>query len=173
MGILLTRRSTLLLLLGSGASAGCTVPTFSSFSSPEATAAEVTRIEVHKSKRRMYLLSHEQVVRSYKIDLGFAPDGHKTQEGDGRTPEGRYYIDRRNPNSAYYLSIGISYPNSADRAQAAARGVSPGGDIFIHGTPREFRRKRDWTAGCIAVTDREMREIYTMVPMRTVIDIFP
>jgi murein L,D-transpeptidase YafK len=168
MGILQTRRSTLLLLLAAGTTAGCMQPTLSTSSSPE-----VTRIAVHKSKRRMYLLHHDQVVRGYDIDLGFAPDGHKTQEGDGRTPEGRYYIDRRNPNSAFYLSIGISYPNSADRAQAVTRGVSPGGDIFIHGTPREFRRKRDWTAGCIAVTDREMREIFAMVPMRTVIDIFP
>lgn len=168
MGLLHTRRSTLLLLLAAGATAGCEQPKFVSYSGPE-----VTRIEVHKSTRRMYLLHHDQVLRGYDVELGFAPEGHKTQEGDGRTPEGRYYIDRRNPNSAFYLSIGISYPNAADRAQAAARGVDPGGDIFIHGTPRPFRRKRDWTAGCIAVTDAEMREIYAMVPMRTVVDIFP
>lgn len=168
MGLLHTRRSTLLLLLAAGATAGCEQPKFVSYSGPE-----VTRIEVQKSTRRMYLLHHDQVLRGYDVELGFAPEGHKTQEGDGRTPEGRYYIDRRNPNSAFYLSIGISYPNAADRAQAAARGVDPGGDIFIHGTPRPFRRKRDWTAGCIAVTDAEMREIYAMVPMRTVVDIFP
>ncbi|WP_439136392.1 L,D-transpeptidase family protein [Roseicyclus sp.] len=168
MGTLLNRRSTLLLLLAAGVTAGCEQPKFASYSGPE-----VTRIEVHKSTRRMYLLHHEQVLRGYDVELGFAPDGHKAQEGDGRTPEGRYYIDRRNPNSAFYLSIGISYPNTADRAQAVTRGVDPGGDIFIHGTPRAFRRKHDWTAGCIAVTDREMREIYAMVPMRTVIDIFP
>lgn len=168
MRLLHTRRSTLLLLLAAGATAGCEQPKFVSYSGPE-----VTRIEVQKSTRRMYLLHHDQVLRGYDVELGFAPEGHKTQEGDGRTPEGRYYIDRRNPNSAFYLSIGISYPNAADRAQAAARGVDPGGDIFIHGTPRPFRRKRDWTAGCIAVTDAEMREIYAMVPMRTVVDIFP
>ena len=168
MGLLHTRRSTLLLLLAAGTTAGCEQPKFVSYSGPE-----VTRIEVHKSTRRMYLLHHDQVLRGYDVELGFAPEGHKTQEGDGRTPEGRYYIDRRNPNSAFYLSIGISYPNAADRAQAAARGVDPGGDIFIHGTPRPFRRKRDWTAGCIAVTDAEMREIYAMVPMRTVVDIVP
>ena len=168
MGNLHTRRSTLFLLLAATAVAGCEQPKFETYSGPQ-----VTRIEVHKSSRRMYLLHQEQVLRSYDIDLGFAPEGHKTQEGDGRTPEGRYYIDRRNPNSAFYLSIGISYPNAADRAQAAARGVDPGGDIFIHGTPKAHRRTRDWTAGCIAVTDSEMREIYAMVPMRTVIDIFP
>lgn len=168
MGTLFTRRSTLLLLLAAGVTSACAKTKFESYSGPE-----VTRIEVHKSTRRMYLLHHDQVLRGYDVDLGFAPNGHKTQEGDGRTPEGRYYIDRRNPNSAFYLSIGISYPNTADRAQAVTRGVDPGGDIFIHGTPRAFRRARDWTAGCIAVTDREMREIYAMVPMRTVIDIFP
>ena len=168
MGTLFTRRSTLFLLLAAGVTSACAKPKFESYSGPE-----VTRIEVHKSTRRMILLHHDQVLRGYDVDLGFAPDGHKTQEGDGRTPEGRYYIDRRNPNSAFYLSIGISYPNTADRAQAVTRGVDPGGDIFIHGTPRAFRRARDWTAGCIAVTDREMREIYAMVPMRTVIDIFP
>ena len=167
MGILHSRRSTLFLLLGAGVAAGCEQPKFVDYSGPE-----VTRIEVHKSTRRMYLLHHDQVLKGYHIELGFAPVGHKTQEGDGRTPEGRYYIDRRNANSAFYLSVGISYPNAADRAQAAALGVSPGGDIFIHGTPRAFRRKHDWTAGCIAVTDREMREIYAMVGMRTVIDIF-
>ena len=167
MGTLHSRRSTLLLLLAAGATAGCDQPKFVEYSGPD-----VTRIEVHKSTRRMYLLHDTQILRSYHIELGFAPEGHKTEEGDGRTPEGRYYIDRRNPNSAFYLSLGISYPNAADRAQAEARRVSPGGDIFIHGTPHEFRRKHDWTAGCIAVTNAEMREIYAMVPMRTVIDIF-
>ncbi|MEM7723501.1 MAG: L,D-transpeptidase family protein, partial [Pseudomonadota bacterium] len=109
----------------------------------------------------------------YEIELGFAPEHHKQIEGDGRTPEGRYYIDRRNPNSAFYLSLGISYPNAADIAAAEALGESPGGDIFIHGTPRAFARQDDWTIGCIAVTNREMREIYAMVQDGTVIDIYP
>jgi murein L,D-transpeptidase YafK len=133
----------------------------------------VTRIEVHKSSRQMYLFHHDEVLESYEFELGFAPEGHKTTEGDGRTPEGRYFIDRRNPNSAYYLSIGISYPNAQDRAQARERGVSPGGDIFIHGTTRPFRGQDDWTAGCIAVSNRDMRQIYAMVPDGAVIDIFP
>lgn len=167
MGTPFSRRSTLFLLLATGVTAACERPKFIEYAGPD-----VTRIEVHKARRRMYLLHHDQVLRGYDIELGFAPEGHKTQEGDGRTPEGRYYIDRRNPNSAFYLSVGISYPNAADRAQAKARGVSPGGDIFIHGTPTAFRGQKDWTAGCIAVTDREMREIYAMVKMRTVVDIF-
>jgi murein L,D-transpeptidase YafK len=86
--------------------------------------------------------------------------------GDGRTPEGRYYIDRRNPRSDFYLSLGVSYPNVVDIARARAMGVRPGGDIFIHGGPRRAadRRKKDWTAGCIAVSDKEIEEIWSMVP---------
>ena len=128
---------------------------------------------MHKSSRQMYLLHGSEVLRSYDIELGFAPEGDKQVEGDGRTPEGSYIIDRRNPNSAYYLSIGISYPNAEDRAEAAELGQSPGGDIFIHGTPRPWRRAEDWTAGCIAISNREMREVYSMVGLGTQIDILP
>lgn len=148
--------------------AGCSQSRFVSYDGPE-----VTRIEVHKSSRMMYLLNDRDVLEAYEIELGFAPEHHKQIEGDGRTPEGRYYIDRRNPNSAFYLSLGISYPNAADIAAAEALGESPGGDIFIHGTPRAFARQDDWTIGCIAVTNREMREIYAMVQDGTVIDIYP
>ncbi len=148
------------------ASAGCS--RFIEYHGPE-----VTRIEVHKSTRQMYLFHHDEVLEAYEFELGFAPVGDKYVEGDGRTPEGRYYIDRRNPNSSFYLSLGISYPNAEDRAEAAALGQSPGGDIFIHGTPRAFRRTDDWTWGCIAVTNAEMRQIYAMVENGTVIDIFP
>ena len=92
--------------------------------------------------------------------------GRKRFEGDGRMPEGSYVIDRRNPDSMFHLSIGISYPNAADTAYAAAQGQDPGGDIFVHGGPRRGIDPvgvRDWTAGCIAVTDREIEEIYAMV----------
>jgi len=139
----------------------------------EYNGPEVTRIELHKAERMMYLFHGDEILESYAFELGFAPNGHKVQEGDGRTPEGRYFIDRRNPDSAYYLSVGISYPNAQDRAHAAELGVSPGGDIFIHGTTRPFRRADDWTAGCIAVTNAEMRQIYAMVRDGTIIDIFP
>lgn len=167
MAHFLTRRSTLSLMMASAAVAGCEPSRFITYDGPE-----VTRIEVHKAARQMFLMHHDRVLEDYRIGLGFAPVGHKTTEGDGRTPEGRYIIDRRNPNSAYYLSIGISYPNEQDRAQARERGVSPGGDIFIHGTPREFRRMQDWSAGCITVTNREMRDIYAMVRDGTVIDLY-
>jgi murein L,D-transpeptidase YafK len=104
--------------------------------------------------------------RTYRVALGFAPDGHKTRDSDGRTPEGRYWIDRRNPRSSFFLSLGISYPNIEDVARARMLGVNPGGDIFIHGEPNDgrFARGTDWTAGCIAVTNQEMEEIWATVP---------
>ncbi|MBN9886058.1 L,D-transpeptidase family protein [Salipiger abyssi] len=142
---------------------------FRSYNGPE-----VTQIVVQKSQRRMFLLHNQEVLKAYDIGLGFAPEGHKQIEGDGRTPEGMYFIDRRNPNSNYHLSIGISYPNPADRAFAETLGKSPGGDIFIHGRPWKDRKGgRDWTAGCIAVTDREMEDIYAMVRNGTPIVITP
>lgn len=134
---------------------------------------EITQLLVSKEQRRLYLLNGREVVRSYPVDLGFSPDGHKTIEGDGRTPEGLYWINRRNPNSEYHLSLGISYPNAADVAQARARGVSPGGDIFIHGRGDLSRRDQDWTAGCIAVRNRDIEEIYALVPNGTPIFITP
>ncbi len=140
---------------------------------PVYTGPEVTRIQVFKGERRMQLLHHATLLKEYSFELGFAPEGHKEQEGDGRTPEGAYIIDRRNPNSAYFLSIGISYPNADDIAAARARGVKPGGDIFIHGTPDRWRDAPDWTWGCIAVTNDEMIEIYTMVQNGTKIFIYP
>jgi murein L,D-transpeptidase YafK len=150
---------------------GCTAakdPKFLSYDGPE-----VTQIFVAKERRKMYLLNGTDVVASYVVDLGFQPSGHKAQSGDGRTPEGLYLIDRRNPNSAYHLSIGISYPNRADIAAAKALGVEPGGDIFIHGASRNKADGRDWTAGCIAVTDAEMEQIYAMVKDGTPIYIRP
>lgn len=135
---------------------------------------EVTRIYVHKADRRMMLMHHDQVLKTYRVALGFAPDGHKQFEGDGRTPEGNYIIDRRNPNSQFHLSLGISYPNEDDIAFAQAAGRSPGGDIFIHGRgPWHKRDRGDWTWGCIAVSDRQMEDIYAMVRDGTPITILP
>jgi murein L,D-transpeptidase YafK len=134
----------------------------------------VTQIQVYKAQRRMILLHNGTVLRSYDIGLGGNPVGHKQFEGDRRTPEGLYYIDRRNPQSRYHLSLGISYPNAEDRAFAKAAGKEPGGDIFIHGRDGKHRgRGADWTVGCIAVTDREIEEIYAMVRVGTPIFIFP
>jgi len=125
---------------------------------------EVTSVVVNKGARSLYLLHHGEILEGYKVDLGFAPEGHKEVEGDGRTPEGTYLIDRRNPNSQFHLSLGISYPNAADVQRARALGKKPGGDIFIHGQPVAYRPKRpDWTAGCIAVKNREIEQIYAMV----------
>ena len=148
---------------------GCGDSKFRTYNGPD-----VTRIIVNKGEREMFLLHHGTVLKSYDIDLGFAPEGHKEFEGDGKTPEGDYIIDRRNPNSLFHLSIGISYPNDMDVARASSVGMSPGGDIFIHGGPRKrFGVGPDWTAGCIAVTDREMEDIYAMVRDGTPITINP
>jgi len=133
-------------------------------------APRTTHIVVSKSKRVLELRVGRDVIRRYRIDLGFQPEGHKLVSGDGRTPEGRYWIDRRNPRSEYFLSLGISYPNARDVARARSIGKHPGGDIFIHGEPvrpREIaaaRGKKDWTAGCIAVTNAEIEEIWALTP---------
>lgn len=148
----------------------CSSSKFKRYNGPK-----VTQILVDKSDRVMYLLHGKKVLKKYDVELGFTAEGHKQFEGDGKTPEGTYYIDRRNPKSSFHLSLGISYPNSADRAYAASQGKSPGGDIFIHGQPNAFTPKKseDWTAGCIAVTNRQMERIYAMVTKGTVIHITP
>ncbi len=136
---------------------------------------EVTRVRLYKSQRLLVLDGVEGVLRTYPVGLGFAPKGHKQFEGDGRTPEGVYTIDKRNPNSLFHLSVGISYPNEDDRAFAEANGKSPGGDIFIHGGPRRGKdpmNKQDWTAGCISVTNRQIEEVYAMVRDGTPIQIY-
>lgn len=163
----ITRRAALAgLALGV---AGCRPSKFLSYDGPE-----VTRIAVLKGQRTMRLYSGETFLEAFDVELGFGPVGPKQFEGDGKTPEGRYYIDRRNPNSAFHLSLGISYPNAEDRAYAASQGKSPGGDIFIHGQKSRWRRGGpDWTAGCIAVTNRQMERIYAMVQTGVIVDIYP
>ncbi len=142
---------------------------------PEAMQAD--RILVDKPARRMQLLRDGAIIGEYDISLGAAPDGHKTREGDEKTPEGEYLIDWRNPRSMAHLSLHISYPNGADTAAARARGDSPGGEIMIHGMLNGWgwlgglHRKWDWTNGCIAVTNAEMREIWSRVPDGTPIEI--
>ncbi|MFC6636138.1 L,D-transpeptidase family protein [Sulfitobacter sp. JBTF-M27] len=135
---------------------------------------EVTYVLVNKGARNMYLLHYDKVLQDYRIRLGFAPMGHKEIEGDGRTPEGIYLIDRRNPNSRFHLSLGISYPNERDRERAKALGKPPGGDIFIHGQKHPLKKdKDDWTWGCIAVKNKEIEDIYAMVRDGTPIQINP
>jgi len=167
----INRFSRRVFLLG-GVSAflsGC-ASKFRSYNGPE-----VARLRLYKSERQLVLDGADGVLRTYPVGLGFAPKGHKQFEGDGRTPEGSYVIDRRNPNSLFHLSIGISYPNEVDRAFARAQGKSPGGDIFIHGGPRQGidpMDKQDWTAGCISITDRQIERVYAMVRDGTPIDIY-
>lgn len=132
----------------------------------------VTRVQVFKGQRKLQLLSGNNLLKQYDMDMGFSPEGHKFIENDGRTPEGAYRIDRRNPNSRFHLSLGISYPDLEDIARAKAMGRSPGGDIFIHGTPTNFLGAKDWTWGCIAVTNDEIEEIYAMVKDGTPIFIY-
>lgn len=127
----------------------------------------VTQILVNKSERRMYLMNGATVLKAYDVGLGTEPVGTKQFEGDGKTPEGVYFIDRINPDSAYHLYLGVSYPNTRDMAYAWSQGRDPGGDIFIHGWGPEGHRlapgDRNWTAGCVAVGDDEIKEIYAMV----------
>ncbi|MCE5973227.1 L,D-transpeptidase family protein [Sinirhodobacter sp. WL0062] len=168
-------RRTALMGLGSlGLLAACgdsaqVAQKFHSYSGPP-----ITQVQVHKAARVMYLFSEQTLVREYKVALGGNPVGKKEFEGDGKTPEGLYFINRRNPNSAYHLSLGISYPNPQDTAFAEAQGKKPGGDIFIHGRAGKDRgRGKDWTAGCVAVTDPEIEEIYAMVANGTPVFLFP
>jgi murein L,D-transpeptidase YafK len=145
----------------------------------EAVAEKADFVRVDKSERRMELLARDVVLRTYHIALGANPIGHKRQQGDERTPEGRYILDWRNPQSAFTRSIHISYPNDADRARAREAGVSAGGDIMIHGQAKGFGwwawlfQMFDWTNGCIAVTDEEMNEVWDMVADGTPIEINP
>lgn len=141
--------------------------------------AQADRIVVVKSLRTLTLFRQGQVLKTYKVALGGHPAGPKTQRGDDRTPEGVYTIDSRNARSQFHLSLHISYPNADDRARAKKLGVNPGGDIFIHGLPPAFaylgplHRQRDWTLGCIAVTDAEIEEIWSLVPNGTTVEIKP
>jgi murein L,D-transpeptidase YafK len=134
---------------------------------------EVTQIQVHKTDRKMYLFHNDKVLKSYDIGLGFAPAGHKQFEGDGKTPEGQYFISHKNPDSNYHLSLRISYPNEVDIAFAESQGKPPGGDIFIHGGPNTRVSQRDWTLGCVALTDKEIEIVYSMVKPGTPIFILP
>ncbi len=137
------------------------------------------RLIVDKQARRLLAYAEGVAVREYRIALGWAPEGHKQVEGDGRTPEGIYFVDDKNPNSRYYKNLGVSYPSAADREAAVALGASPGGDIKIHGLPAgwehlgEVHWMRDWTAGCIAVSNEEIDELYARTPVGTAIEIRP
>jgi murein L,D-transpeptidase YafK len=134
------------------------------------------KILVEKETRRLTLFSGGRRLKAYHIALGFSPSGPKEREGDGRTPEGIYTIDFHKPDSAFHRALHVSYPSTKDSARAAEAGVSPGGDVMIHGLPNGFGgtyQLRDWTAGCIAVTDPEIDEIYASVTDGAPIEILP
>lgn len=148
-------------------------------SASEATPQKADSILIFKKDHIMELLDNGKVIRTYKVALGRGGLEPKNREGDARTPEGHYSIDSRNPTSRFYKALHISYPNAEDRKQAAKLGVAPGGAIMIHGLPNGMawlgpvHRAYDWTAGCVAVTDAEMHEIWNLVPVGTPVEIRP
>jgi murein L,D-transpeptidase YafK len=141
------------------------------------TGTTIDRILVEKSERKLSILRGGKVLKTYRVALGRNPIGAKEQEGDNKTPEGVYTIDYRNPKSDYHLALHISYPSAEDTTRAAQRGVNAGFDIMIHGLPNGLgwmgaaHRQKDWTAGCIAVTDEEIDELYRVTPDGTTIEI--
>jgi murein L,D-transpeptidase YafK len=146
---------------------------------PLPQAAVADRVVVEKSARRLTLLRGTTALKTYRVALGRAPIGAKEYEGDQRTPEGIYSIDFHKPDSDYHLALHISYPEQHNIDRASAEGLSAGSDIMIHGLPNgrgwlgRFHRRSDWTAGCIAVTDFEIEEIFRAVPDGTPIEIRP
>ena len=147
--------------------------------SSSAQLPTATEVVVHKAKRRLELWHGKRLLRSYRVSLGLNPYGHKEQEGDFRTPEGRYILDTRNPRSEFFLSIRVSYPNARDVARARSAGVPPGGQIMIHGLPNDPRwppehyAREDWTDGCIALNNADMMEVWMLVADGTPIYIRP
>ncbi|MDH3532470.1 MAG: L,D-transpeptidase family protein [Gammaproteobacteria bacterium] len=137
------------------------------------------KVLIQKSKRQLQLLKDGEPIRTFKIRLGIRPVGDKQHEGDFKTPEGEYLLDARNPNSEFFLSIRVSYPNSDDISSARANGLDPGGAIMIHGQPNEptrseaYYRTQDWTNGCIAVSNSDMIDIWLMTDDNTPIEIRP
>jgi len=148
---------------------------------PDLAPAEerATRVEINKASRQLNLFRGSEVIKSYPVSLGFSPTGHKAKEGDGRTPEGLYAAEFKNARSRFHLALRVSYPNAEDRRIAREHGVSAGSDIMIHGLPNglswldHLHLSRDWTDGCIAVTNREIEEIWRLVATGTPIEIRP
>jgi murein L,D-transpeptidase YafK len=139
----------------------------------------IDKLIVYKEKRKMEAYSGTELMKTYNVALGKNPLGHKEFEGDNKTPEGRYVITARNPNSGYHKNLGVSYPNETDKANAEKLGKPAGGDIKIHGLRNgrgyigKFHHLKDWTAGCIAVTNDEVDELYAAVKPNAVIEIRP
>jgi murein L,D-transpeptidase YafK len=149
------------------------------YAAPAGTEQPIDRILIVKHERKMMLYRAGQPVRTYDVSLGAQPEGAKTRRGDNRTPEGKYRIVLRNPNSKFHLSLKVSYPNAEDKKRAKELGVDPGGDIMIHGLPNGMgwlgstHLLNDWTQGCIAVTSEEIEEIWSLTPVGAPVEILP
>ena len=153
------------------------------FGSQVATCAQsekpVDRILIEKSAHLMTLYRGSEAIHKYRIALGTQPVGRKEKQGDHKTPEGMYTVDRKNPQSIFHMALHLSYPNAEDRERAKKRGVDPGGDVEIHGLEKKYaylgalHRQADWTDGCIAVTNAEIEEIWKLVPVGTRVEIRP
>lgn len=147
--------------------------------STQADALPIDKILILKSERRLEVISQGETIRQYRVSLGRYPVGHKQQQGDQRTPEGVYTIDWRHESPQFNLSMHVDYPNLKDRMAAWDRGVDPGGMIMIHGTPINdefpewFYKGLDWTDGCIALQNSDMKELWDLVPDGTLVDIRP
>jgi murein L,D-transpeptidase YafK len=174
----LKHRSRLVYLLIAAcivAAIGC----YAWFPVPPVPSTHADRVIVLKGQRCMLLLRDGKEICSYRVSLGRNPRSPKERQGDHKTPEGSYVLDHKNTRSGYHLAMHVSYPNTSDREQAAKRGVSPGGDIMVHGIKNglgwigRFQRLIDWTDGCIALTNPEMDQFSQLVPEGTAIEIRP
>ena len=140
---------------------------------------KIEKLVVTKSKRTLDVYSAGRIIKTYKISLGRNPIGDKEFEGDKKTPEGHYKINSKNPDSEFHRNLGISYPDQSDIKEAQNRRVEPGGEVKIHGIRNglgfigKFHRVFDWTAGCVALTDSEIEELYNRVEIGTPIIILP
>jgi murein L,D-transpeptidase YafK len=150
------------------------------FPAAHGSAVEMAdRVVVHKAERKLLLMRGDEILRTFDVALGLSPTGRKQREGDFRTPEGNYLLNGRKADSDYFLAIQVSYPGPDDLRRASADGVAPGGLIMIHGQPNrpnkplEYYKTRDWTNGCIAVSNSDMVEIWLMTPDNTPIQILP
>ena len=177
MAYLTQNKYKIICLSGILLMAGMSVGVASRLSAQAAMKAD--RIVVEKSKRTLALMDGSRILKTYKVALGGQPVGAKDRQGDHKTPEGIYSVDAKNPNSQFYKALHISYPNPADRANARKLGVSPGGDVEIHGLGAKWgwigakHLLTDWTDGCIAVTNEEIDEIYPLVKIGTTVEIRP
>ena len=169
-----------ILLLASFAAAACAKKqSITPNAPPGDTLRVVDRVVVHKAERKLVLMHGNDILRSYHVQLGSSPTGQKEQAGDSRTPEGTYQLERHNPQSEYFLSIQVSYPNQNDVERARAHHRDAGGLIMIHGMPNDLKHdpqayeSHDWTDGCIALSNADMAEIWTLTPTNVSIDILP